>query len=442
MACGAVIAMGCGDDEPEEPGGSLNVEEPDEEWSLEVEISQLSVDVEGERVSGESRQPAISRDGEYVSFSTTGGWVSGSLNGMRDIFGRQVDDPQSLELISVDDDGQAATEGGLGSAEPAMSADGSEVVFSSSAHLNINDPIAQIYVRDRLEPSTVLISRDESGVPARAPVEEPSISDDGRWVTLTSSWALVSDRGDHGLRTQVYLYDRASQEMRRVSTNVDGEPARDGEAPVIQSQRAAVSGDGRYVVFESNAMDLVEEPVSGRTQIYRYDIEESTLEWISRRGDGSAGDGNARRPSISANGEVIAFSSEVNLVDPEVSGTHHLFPRLYIYDAEEAEFERVGDGNTIDRVRTSSLSEDGRFIAFEADVAAGRQIYWYDRQEGRLQRLSESSSGDAANGESVSPSISGDGQRVVWASEATNLGDGQTLEQWDIFMASLHPSGD
>ena len=434
-ALALTVVAGCGDDEPP-PGQDNNQQEEESEDLVDVELRQLSVDREGQQRPGESTHPAISADGEYVVYATTGTWLEGSDNGLLDVVGRSVSDVEDQALISVDEDGQAAVEGGVGSSEPALDGDGEGVVFASTAYLNIEDPISQIYRHQRGQGSTEIVSVDAQGLVARAPTAAPTISDDGHIVAFESGWDLMGEGGDHGLRTQIYMYDRREEEVRRVSERLEGGAATEGEAPVVQSQRPQLSGDGRIIVFESNATDLVDEAMSGRDQVYRYEVDSGELQWISRPQQG-AGEGHSRRPATNEDGSVIALISEVNLVDPEVSGSYHLFPTLYIYDVENERWERPADGEEIGRFGRSAVSGDGRFIAFEGDVGGVTHIFWHDRHHDQLIKVTQGSEGQPANGDSGRPSIAADGRRVVWASEATDLVTAGALEQSDIFLAKI-----
>ncbi len=431
----ALMVVGCGDDETP-PAQENNQEAEEIEDLIDVELRQLSVDGVGQQRPGASTHPAISAEGDYVVYATRGTWLEGSDNGLLDVVGRSVSDVEDQALISVDEDGQAAVEGGQGSSQPAVDGDGEKVVFSSTAYLNIEDPISQIYRYHRGEGSTEIVSVDDQGLVARAPTAAPTISDDGHIVAFESGWDLVGDGADHGLRTQIYVYDERDEEMRRASNNLEDGAAMEGEAPVIQSRRPQISGDGRVVVFESNATDLVDEAMSGRDQVYRYEVDSGELQWISRPQQGS-GDGHSRRAATNEDGSVIALISEVNLVDPEASGSYHLFPTLYVYDVDGDRWERPTDGGGIERYGRSAVSADGRFVALEGEIGGINHIFWHDRHRERSLKLSQTAEGEAADGHNRRPSMSADGRRVVWESEATNLVEGGSMEQADIVMADV-----
>ncbi|MEO8135369.1 MAG: cadherin-like beta sandwich domain-containing protein [Betaproteobacteria bacterium] len=165
----------------------------------------------------------------------------------------------------------------------------------------------------------------------------------------------------------------------------------------------------------------------------------NVLEWASKPqlapvpGDGGA----ASRPSLSANGRFVAFSTKAqNLVAGDTNGVDD----VYVYDRVTAAIERVSvsdagvQGNAAST--RPSISANGRYVAFQSrasnlvpndtnrigsDVTTGEDIFVYDRTTKKIERVSLGDSGGEANGSSVVPSISGDGRFVAFASGASNL---------------------
>src|SRR5690606_24168381 len=118
---------------------------------------------------------------------------------------------------------------------------------------------------------------------------------------------LVPD--DTNAFENVYVADRESGELTLISRGIDG-PANG------VSTFPRLSGDGRFVVFQSRADNLVEGDDNGTTDIFVYDRETETMQLVSRGLDGAPGNGQSITPAISDDGRVIAFASRAtNLIE-------------------------------------------------------------------------------------------------------------------------------
>jgi Tol biopolymer transport system component len=159
-------------------------------------------------------------------------------------------------------------------------------------------------------------------------------------------------------------------------------------------------------------------------------------------------DDNCNEPHISGNGKYIVFASNsTELVFGDTNGLSDVF----IWD-------ETGTGNKISRISVStsgvqgngtsfasSISPDGRYVAFESmadnlvsgDTNGIQDIFVRDRIGGTTIRVSVSSSGVQGDGLSYSPSISSDGQRVIFASNSTNLVPNDTNASPDIFLRDI-----
>lgn len=223
-----------------------------------------------------------------------------------------------------------------------------------------------------LDSSTSVLLRAYGGT-------SPSVSANGRYVVFTTAATLVSN--DTNGVYDVYLHDRLANSFTLVSTN----PA--GLSGNGMSTWGAISGDGRSVVFESGASDLVAGDSNGFSDIFVRDLRSGTT---LRLTNGS--NGNSRAPSISADGRWVAFVSEAsNLV--------------------------AGDTN------------------------AAADVFAVDRQSGQTQRVSVRSGGAQSQGVPYlmtrPPSLSADGQKIAFASTASDLVDGDGNGQQDAFVRDL-----
>ena len=162
--------------------------------------------------------------------------------------------PGDTELVSVALDGSAAGFADQAqTAGPAVSADGRYVAFVSGAtNLVTNDTngFSDTFVRDRLNGTIELVSVATGGTPANDSSGLPAISPDGRFVAFTS---LASNlvTGDTNEDYDVFVHDRQTGQTQRVNVSSGG-----AQANRI-SLAAAISGDGRFVAFLSQALNLV-----------------------------------------------------------------------------------------------------------------------------------------------------------------------------------------
>lgn len=236
--------------------------------------------------------------------------------------------------------------------------------------------------------------------------------------------------------------------LGRVSLASDGSPSQaDSGAPRI-------SADGRWIVFQAETnSQLVKGDNNGWTDIFVRDLSAKTTELASIASDGSVGNGSSEYPAISADGRFVAFWSQAsNLVpdDNEQCGAGadtYNCPDVFVHDRQAGTIERVEAHNTrgLGQSFELSLSADGRYIAFQSlasDLVAGdtndaADVFVYDREAGTTRRVSLASGGAQANSGSTSPNISADGRWVAFSSSASNLVAGDTNKVADIFVHDL-----
>jgi Tol biopolymer transport system component len=203
-----------------------------------------------------------------------------------------------------------------------------------------------------------------------------------------------------------------------------------------------ISGDGRYVVFFSDATNLVTGDTNGVTDVFVHDRDTDTTERVSVSSAGTEGNGISDFGRISDDGRYVVFQSgATNLVAGDTNGCWDIF----VHDRNTSATERVsvssaggqGDNHSF----SPSISDDGRYVAFGSDAmnlvpgdTTWGDIFVHDRNTGATERVSVSSGGAEANDYSDSSMISGDGQYVVFRSYATNLVAGDTNGCWDMFV--------
>jgi len=347
------------------------------------------------------------------------------------------------ERLSVSSSGAQGDDGSYG---PATSADGRFTAFLSRAtNLVAGDENGRcdVFVRDAQTGSTERVSLTSSGGESTEGAEcfvTPAISGDGSRVAFASSATDLAP-GDSGRWTDVFVRDRVAGTTMRVSEAAAGEEA------AGNSLEPAISADGGTVAFTSGADNLVPGSSASLGTVYARDLATGAIEWVAPADDDLGGPGASYQASLSADGRFVAFgSSDAGLVEGDTNLRPDVFVRDRIADATtrvsvdsqggEAEYEtsRQGSGDP-------SISADGRYVAFTSDArdlvpgvtANPIQIYVRDRLAGVTTIESVNSAGDeGTGGDSLAPSISGDGGVVAFHTEANNLYPGHVFGSADI----------
>jgi len=266
-----------------------------------------------------------------------------------------------------------------------------------------------------------------------------SFSADGRFVAFGSDAANLVP-GDTNARSDVFVYDRQTHTTERVSLASDGSQGND------HTYESAISGDGRFVAFQSFATNLVPGDANGHRDIFLYDRALDTVTRINLAPGGAEANEISQQPAINADGRYVAFSSRAsNLV---AGDTNNLWD-IFVYDRQADSLERVsvvsggaqstgGSGSY-----QPSLSPDGRFVTFYSeatnlvtgDTNDASDIFVHDRQTHITERVSVASDGTQGHAGAWSASaISADGRFVAFESASGNLVPGDSNTSTDIFV--------
>lgn len=354
----------------------------------------------------------------------------------------------------------------------SISPDGRYVVFSSAAtNLVSNDVnlVPDVFVRDRAAGTTEIESVDGSGQMAIAlpdrnnPVQrsggsfEPDITPNGRWVTFTSN-ALNLVPGDHNLAFDIFVRDRKTKQIQRISVGTNGTEANgDSTNPVI-------SADGRYVAFESDATNLVAGDTNGYTDVFLHDLRTHKTTRISVSGQGAQADNMSYTPSISASGRYVAFTTQATNVVAGSSGQSVVVRDTKAGRNELASLASGATAADVDYINGTgaftgphSLSADGRYVTFRAAQAtlvpndsgyrgSSWDIFVHDRVAKLTERVSVDSSGaELSTGglplrtaESNYPAISPDGRFVAFYTNVSGPTPTYTNSNIDIHDLRSH----
>ena len=400
------------------------------------ETELVSVASDGTQGDDCSRDPSMSADGRYMAFlSCATNLVADDTNAWPDVF---VHDRETGETqrVSVASDG---TQGDACSTAPSLSADGRYVAFDSQAENLVADDTnttSDVFVHDRETGETERVSVASDGTQADDSVYNPVISADGRYVTFTScATNLVAD--DTNTTPDVFVHDRETGETQRVSVATDGTQG-DG-----CSRAPSISAGGRYVVFYSGATNLVAGDTNGSSDVFVHDRETGDTERVSVAEYGTEAAGTSYRAALSADGRYVAFESDAaNLVAGDTNALYDAF----VYDRQTDAIEWVSvasDGTQADNAGgLASLSADGRYVTFLScatnlvtdDTNLLPDVFVRDRETGETELVSVATDGTQGDACSSFSSLSADGRYVAFHSRATNLVDGDTAGFDDVFV--------
>ena len=294
------------------------------------ETERVSVASDGTEGDGGSFEAAVSSDGRYVVFeSDATNLVDDDTEGKRDVFLHDRD-TGSTTRVNVNDSGEAPSS--YDSDEVDISGDGNLVVFQSQSSIFAaadNNNVVDVFLRDIAAGTTTRISvdtdptNDDGGDPDGSSTS-PVISSDGSTVVFRSlATDLVASDGNGA--KDVFAFDVATETIERVSLDTGGGDS-DGRSADALSPFLDVSGDGRYVVFDSYASNLVSDDTNSTWDVFVFDRQEDTAFRVSEASDGTQATNYSYRVAISDNGAYAAFSSGAsNLISDDSNGKNDVF---------------------------------------------------------------------------------------------------------------------
>lgn len=218
--------------------------------------------------------------------------------------------------------------------------------------------------------------------------------------------------------------------------------ASDGTQANGKSYGPAISADGRFVAFDSVAINLVAGDTNGARDIFVHDRLSGQTTRVSIASDGTPGNRSSYSATISADGRYVAFSSDASNL---VLGDGNVSRDVFVHDRQTGQTTRIsvasdgvqGNGNSV----VPAISADGRYVAFESiattlvpgDTNDASDVFVHDRQTGQTTRVSVASDGAQGNGASHIGAISADGRFVAFGSYASNLANDGT-GWYDVFV--------
>jgi hypothetical protein len=320
-----------------------------------------------------------------------------------------------------------------------------------------------------LAQTTTTVSVNSAGIPGDGPayINSPKpVSAWGRHIVFVSNSTNLSG-ADSGVDDDVFAFDQLTGTTTLLSINSVGQEG-NGNSGVGQFSNstpgAAISWSGRYVVYPSNASNLVSGDSNNVADIFLHNRDASGNGIFDQAGDRttnrvsvstSNAEANAHSwmPSVSRSGRFVLFMSHAtNLVAADTGGFRDLFVRdTYLQTTRRVNLstsDQQANGDTSFGV----ISDDGRWVLFTSSAANlvpgdtnnASDVFLRDRDingdgvydqsgDSTTYILSTSATGQIGNGNSYAAGLSDDARHVIFTSDATNLVPSDTNGVSDVF---------
>ncbi len=407
---------------------------------------RISVATDGTQANGWSYQPLIGGDGRFVIFNSgANNFVSGII---------------STASAYVHDNLTGSTEPVISlngtvryASANSISNNGRYVAFNSSdSSLVSGDTNGQMdtFVQDVTTGITIRVSMAAGNIESNGYSTPWAVSNDGNFTLFDSSATNLVPNDTNGA-SDIFLRDISNGVTTRVSVATDG--TQGGGA---STGLANFSVDARFVVFTSDANNLVSGDAGGR-DVFLHDRISGATTLVSTASDGTQGNGQCGYcegyPEISGNGRFIVFiSSATNLVSGDTNGVTDVFVKDLLTGITTRESVASDGSQMLDSVTQvgamyPQISDNGRFVTFSTfaanlvgdDTNNTVDAFIHDRDTGMTYRISVNGYNLEGNSHSHHPDVSGDGRVITFYSDATNMVPGDTNGVGDIFV-KLNPA--
>lgn len=296
-----------------------------------------------------------------------------------------------------------------------------------------------------LEVSSVeRVSVDTGGGDSNAASEIAWVGDSGNKVVF---WSYATDlvaTDTNGMR-DVFMRDLTTDQTTLVSVSSAGVQANSESFPWD------VSSDGRYVVLNSSADNLIPVDTNTSQDVFLRDVVSLETTLVSQATDGSEANFSSSAGSVSDDGRYVAFTSmATNLVAGDVAFTNDVFVRDLTLGTTTCISENSTGTIGINDCSSPTISADGRYVAFlgyasgpgtgDGDLVGdgmGAGVYLRDLLTDTTTRVSVTVDALPENGISYYPFISADGNVVAWHSTSSNLVEGDMGGQKDVFAHNI-----
>ena len=270
--------------------------------------------------------------------------------------------------------------------------------------------------------------------------DHPALSADGRYTAYTG----LSDTTAPGLVSGIYRYDAQTNSRARVTFAYPGWVPPDNPFDITYpddlSFEPAISADGRYVAFASDATNLVPNDTNDSTDVFVRDMVANSTTRVSVLTNGTEADDASYRPSISADGRKVMFISNSDVLSTVDSNG---WPDAYVRDLQTSTTTLASRGSVpLDfGITEAVLSGNGNFVAFTTDTDLGTgdenfsdDVYVRNLAAGTTTRISKPKSGLADEGGGDQPSLSHDGRYVAFIGWSDIDGVADPFPGLDVFV--------
>lgn len=344
---------------------------------------------------------------------------------------------RDIERVSI---ASAGSQANGDSEAPSISSNGRIVAFISDAtNLVAGDTngAQDVFVHDLDTGITERASVASAGTQANDDVFTLSLSANGRFVAF-GSYATNLVAGDTNGVIDVFVRDRDTAATERVSVATAGTQAN------AESFSPAISSDGQFVAFQSDATNLVLIDTNNKIDIFVHNRLTGSTERVSVASDGTQANGDSISPAISSDGRFVAFASEASNL---VAGDTNNRADIFLHDRQNDTTERIVGpaefntaGGTI--IVAPAIGPDGGFLGFRSnadDLVPGDtnnsfDTFMVDGDTLISERLSVSSGAVQGNADSSQPAISSNNRYAAFSSIATNLVLQDTNGSEDVFV--------
>ena len=282
-----------------------------------------------------------------------------------------------------------------------------------------------------------LISHDLNGSHANLNSTSPAISTHGRYTAFIS---FASDIviGDTNGASDAFLWDARNSRNWLVTKGFDDAPANGN------TSAPAIGASGRWVVYSSNATNLVRGDTNNAADIFVTDMRRGKTKLISASPAGAPANGPSLVPAITGDGRYITYASDAsNLVTDDPNGHERDVFRFDTDTGTTILISRSASGGGADDASYSSaISADGNVVTFQSDATnlvsgdtnGASDVFAYDVTAASTSVVSADVSGASADGASFQPFISADGRYVSFTSAASDLVPDDANADWDGFL--------
>ncbi|PTQ87907.1 beta strand repeat-containing protein, partial [Agitococcus lubricus] len=324
-------------------------------------VSCVSRDASGNQANGASQNATFSADGTKIIFtSTANNLVAGDTNNVADIFIKDLV-TGVVSCVSRDASGNQAN----GASQNAtFSVDGTKVIFTSTANNLVSgdtNSASDIFVKDLQTGIVTRLTTNSQGIQADGDTYEYNLSADGKKITF-SSYASNLINGDTNFSFDIFVKDLQTGLVSRVSTSTNGTQAN------YESYRPIFAPDGQKVLFQSAASNLIVGDNNNALDYFVKDLNTGELICVTRNVTGQIANGESQYAIFSKDGKKIIFDSYAsNLVSGDTNSTSDIF----VKNLENGDVIRINLANNVQLNNQSImpvLSNDGGKLLFTSSA--------------------------------------------------------------------------